>query len=981
MAEEPDLIISAGFSDAQLVAEQNKVVAAFRKRGEEAQKAFQDAQGKVSNTAAARAHARDLDRLARAYDPAYRAAKIYEDQVKRLDRAMDVGAISQKQYTAEVVRAAQQMKGAGESVEQTGRKIGSTGNLMQQFGYQAGDFAVQVQAGTSAAQAFAQQAPQFLGAMGAWGAMAGLGVAVAVPVGAALLRMAKDTETLEDKLKSLEETTTAYLDAVEAQTTPIDQLRMQYGDLADEIQRVNDVTANFTGAMAVRDLLGTAAKMSSGFGDLRSSMTPQFVADLEAMDIGQGNIGFRGFDPYTIQNMEKRLKITREEAIRLAQALEAVGRAKGPAELAPAMETYLGLLQSVTADQKNLSDETKTMIETAIAVFKAAADQASAVERARQQAQQELLDAYDSNTQKLKKLANDRQTAEEMLAQAVKTGDKDRIASSNEVIKQIDREAEKVRQLARESDASYRSMARAYKEYADSRMAGNEWANSAAGFEAEYVARRASGAGSADEELVRAVVALSEQMGIAAKDLLAVMSFETGGRLRPDVMGPTTSQGQHFGLIQFGDKGSGPRYGVTPDSSITEQVIATGRYLQDAGVKAGDSIANIYAAVLAGDARKVNASDLAAGGVVGNVTAATSGDQFAVHLARAEGMLAANGSAEDAARKAHAETTQKLKEEVRERERIAKQVKDYGLQLSKNLLSEQKQAELAAEQAEKIAAIKASGMDETAQARAIADVTAEVEKQRVVFTLLEEAKRRQVDLDAMMADGSMTYRQAIAALGEAKRDEIIATNERAIAEGKAAEAQQLMADAQEMTKNGLLDSIVAGESFADVLKNLAQMFARAALQAALFNEGALASGSGRGLLGGLVSGIFGGGGQRVVGNDAMANSLRGINGFRASGGGVKAGLAYQVNEHTPRSEIFVPSHSGAILNVAQAQAALASRPGGNTLRATFAPSISIAPGVTQAELAMTMQAAREEYERNFVNMLQNNMPSYQERYS
>lgn len=44
-------------------------------------------------------------------------------------------------------------------------------------------------------------------------------------------------------------------------------------------------------------------------------------------------------------------------------------------------------------------------------------------------------------------------------------------------------------------------------------------------------------------------------------------------------------------------------------------------------------------------------------------------------------------------------------------------------------------------------------------------------------------------------------------------------------------------------------------------------------------------------------------------------------GARAFGGSVRAGLPYRVNEHTPRSEWFVPSVSGGILNVGQAQAA------------------------------------------------------------
>ncbi|MFN6976945.1 MAG: hypothetical protein ACK4OP_02390, partial [Gemmobacter sp.] len=45
-------------------------------------------------------------------------------------------------------------------------------------------------------------------------------------------------------------------------------------------------------------------------------------------------------------------------------------------------------------------------------------------------------------------------------------------------------------------------------------------------------------------------------------------------------------------------------------------------------------------------------------------------------------------------------------------------------------------------------------------------------------------------------------------------------------------------------------------------------------------------------------------------------------GARAGGGPVEAGMPYLVNENTARSEVFVPSRSGAVLNVPQAQAAL-----------------------------------------------------------
>ncbi|AWX94002.1 hypothetical protein DPM13_16415 [Paracoccus mutanolyticus] len=276
-------------------------------------------------------------------------------------------------------------------------------------------------------------------------------------------------------------------------------------------------------------------------------------------------------------------------------------------------------------------------------------------------------------------------------------------------------------------------------------------------------------------------------------------------------------------------------------------------------------------------------------------------------------------------------------------QRLAKRAREYGQQLSRNLLSEQKQAELAKQQADQIAAIKASDLGAKEQATAIAAVNAEIEKQRLVYTLLEEAKRRQVDLDAMLTDGTMTYRQAIEALGEQKRQQIIVDEQRAQAEQKAAERAEFAAQTQETLKDGLLDAIVAGESFADVLANVSQMLARAAFQAALFNEGPFAAGgSGGGVLGGIFAASDSA--DWMSGGDALSGPATGITGRRASGGGVQAGSAYLVNENTPNSEIFVPSVSGAILNVAQAQAALRGGQGDGR-SVTFAPQITIGGSV------------------------------------
>lgn len=158
-------------------------------------------------------------------------------------------------------------------------------------------------------------------------------------------------------------------------------------------------------------------------------------------------------------------------------------------------------------------------------------------------------------------------------------------------------------------------------------------------YEAQYTAERGTPRGAQMEELISATARLAEQMGLSAKDLLTAMSYETGGTFDPWKAGPTTKYGQHRGLIQWGEP-QAAKYGVTATSSIASQIEAVGKYLADAGVKAGDGLLQIYAAINAGNAKNINASDANNGGAPGTVLDKVS-DQMGGHEARAAGLLAA----------------------------------------------------------------------------------------------------------------------------------------------------------------------------------------------------------------------------------------------------------------------------------------------------------------------------------------------------
>lgn len=153
--------------------------------------------------------------------------------------------------------------------------------------------------------------------------------------------------------------------------------------------------------------------------------------------------------------------------------------------------------------------------------------------------------------------------------------------------------------------------------------------------------------------------------------------------------------------------------------------------------------------------------------------------------------------------------------------------------------------------------------------------------------LLAEARRRNLDLNARQTDTGETLLQQIdrqaAAIGRLT-DQY----------GQAQERAQFFDEQTRTLKDGILDAIIEGENLAGTLENVAKAFARAALEAALFNSGPFASGGGGGLgggLGNLLGGFFGG--------------------FRAKGGPVLPGRSYVVGEEGP--ELFEPNTSGTIV--------------------------------------------------------------------
>lgn len=127
-------------------------------------------------------------------------------------------------------------------------------------------------------------------------------------------------------------------------------------------------------------------------------------------------------------------------------------------------------------------------------------------------------------------------------------------------------------------------------------------------------------------------------------ELLAIISFETGGTMDPMQSGPTTQWGTHRGLIQFGEP-QAEEYGVdfsSPQAALMSQLGPSGaivKYALAHGFIPGQhGAADLYSTINAGGPGRMGASDAHNGGTSGTV-ADKFNTQMQPHRERAYAML------------------------------------------------------------------------------------------------------------------------------------------------------------------------------------------------------------------------------------------------------------------------------------------------------------------------------------------------------
>lgn len=174
------------------------------------------------------------------------------------------------QFTNSLHRSRRGANQLGENMGKTTRdtrKFAMTG--LQQAGYQVGDFAVQVGAGTSAIQAFGQQGSQLLGIFGPFGAALGAVVAIVAAVGNAFMKSSEEASDLEKNTTLLTEAQDDFQKTIDLDA--IDDLKEKFGELnSSVIQLVNSerILQATQKATAFNKTIGALRETSSEFQKL-----------------------------------------------------------------------------------------------------------------------------------------------------------------------------------------------------------------------------------------------------------------------------------------------------------------------------------------------------------------------------------------------------------------------------------------------------------------------------------------------------------------------------------------------------------------------------------------------------------------------------------------------------------------------------------------------------------------------------------------
>lgn len=218
---------------------------------------------------------------------------------------------------------------------------GAVRGQISNVSFQMQDLAVQIGAGTSAAQALGQQLPQLLGGFGALGAVLGAVVAIGIPLAAAMFGAGDSAKELAKSIEALEDSVKNYQQAVENSNITTAELAAKYGIAAESAGALFDQMARLAKLEAIGTLRESVNALKEDFSGLS--------ALVETVNAEQSlGLGDSGLVAGSISKLKEEYGLTIEQAQRLNELLDAMGSAQGPQQIAAAMTDVSRFIDDAT---------------------------------------------------------------------------------------------------------------------------------------------------------------------------------------------------------------------------------------------------------------------------------------------------------------------------------------------------------------------------------------------------------------------------------------------------------------------------------------------------------------------------------------------------------------------------------------------------------------------------------------------------------
>lgn len=296
----------------------------------------------------------------------------YMTAVNQLARSAKGLGMDMDQAKSAIMRKANETRGAiaftdalsdaeqrlGINTQRSSRQIGRSSTLIQQSGYQIGDFLVQVQSGTNWMVAFGQQATQVAGTLtllsGKW-VMIGSALGVAIPLltaaGATFMRSRNLGQGFSQSLDRLTEAIEAYSRASQEANRSSRELGEEFGTLRNEVRPILEDLEGINRIRAFEALQTSIEALSLETRGFRGILTGIFVDPIEEARI-----------------YARALGVTYEEFQILQGSLTELSRAGSHEEQVEILQSLMRYIRIVAGDTDDMTVQMRTFYEELLQV-------------------------------------------------------------------------------------------------------------------------------------------------------------------------------------------------------------------------------------------------------------------------------------------------------------------------------------------------------------------------------------------------------------------------------------------------------------------------------------------------------------------------------------------------------------------------------------------------------------------------------------